>query len=177
MRPLVKVAAGLAVAVVDVRLGGLDVLPDPVAWVVVANGLGALSLPLARSLAWLAAGLAFGEVWVPVRDGIPLDPAGPRLVAALLYGLAVLVTVWVALDGLERRAAGGDDPRAAEHLRLLRLLTVVPAALATVGSAAGVPVVAGLAGLVAVVAYLATVVMVGRLADRPWAQPGVVTRA
>jgi hypothetical protein len=37
--------------------------------------------------------------------------------------------------------------------------------------------VAGLAGLVAVVAYLATVVMVGRLADRPWAQPGVVTRA
>ena len=53
MRPLVKVAAGLAVAVVDVRLGGLDVLPDPVGWVVVANGLGALSLPLARSLACL----------------------------------------------------------------------------------------------------------------------------
>lgn len=42
MRPLVLVALGLVLVALDLRIGGLDLLPDPLGWVVAAVGAGLL---------------------------------------------------------------------------------------------------------------------------------------
>lgn len=71
--PLLWLAAGLALVGADVRTEHLDLLPDPVGWLMVANGARVLSLRLATGLAVTAAVLSLATVHLPFRF-IRTDP-------------------------------------------------------------------------------------------------------
>jgi hypothetical protein len=149
MRPLAKLAIGLLVAAVDFRLSGLDVILDPVGWLLVASGLGDLALRPAQVAALLTAALSLGDVswptetvttssdsWMGPDGAIHTEfsvstgigtPGSPQLALIALYGLAVLATVWFTLVGIEDRARTYCDSRSAGRLRVLRLIQVVTA--------------------------------------------------
>ena len=146
MRPLVLIAVGLTMVAVDLRTEYLDLLADPVGWLLVAEGA---RRRLLTSPMWLAVGaavLSLADLHLPfhrvridpetgeVIDGSLLSNAPPHLrfddVTGLRLGLMVLtmvvagVAMWFLLDALADRSAV-VDPKAARQLRLLRWL--VPA--------------------------------------------------
>jgi hypothetical protein len=163
MRPLLVIAGGLAIVVVDFRTELIDWLADPVGWIAVAYGARRLSLTVAAAAALVAATLSLSDVRLSYHrvridpvTGAVVDPAigaqrkypehlvfdpvsGWRLAAMALAMVAAGVTVWLLLGPLARRAGRDGDRGAAGQLRVLQWL--VPVAWAVpylVGVAAAV---------------------------------------
>lgn len=140
-RPLALVVGGLFIVLLDFRTEALDLVPDPVGWLLVAAGAAWSSLPLSAWLASAAAALSVSDAFLPFRTVIvdpvtnrgiakcPGDVCGVRVeydpvsgwrlaavAAALLVGSAtVLSLVW----GLRRRAHAGGHAAAARRFGLL----------------------------------------------------------
>ena len=73
MRPLSLITGGLALVVLDFRTESLDLLPDPVGWVLVAVGSRGLSLVSVSWLAGITATLSVSDAALPYRY-VGIDP-------------------------------------------------------------------------------------------------------
>jgi hypothetical protein len=146
MRPLSLTAGGLGLVILDFRTESLDLLPDPVGWVLVSVGCWRLSLVSASWLAGLTAALSVPDAALPYRyvriypltgDRVPPGEradadlplhlefdalSGWRLAATTLGMSAAGVTLWLLLRGLERRAQTKGESGAAGRLRVGRWL-------------------------------------------------------
>ena len=187
MSPLGAVCAGLLLVIVDFRVPGLDVVPDPVGWALVAVGLSRLPSPdntavAARVAAVVTALLSLAELSLPVATETsgPVDGAGPvtsttavadpeglQAILVSTYSFAFSVTLVLLTLALRTRAARAGDTAAATTLTRFVVFHVVVGALGVVVDlvirAAGVTVprqVDGGAVALALVAVLATFVVV-----------------
>lgn len=135
MSPLGAVCAGLLLVVLDLRVPGVDVLPDVLGWVVVVLGLSRLLLPgplvlRTRTAALVCAVLSVADLSLPVAtessglaDGGPVISttvtAAPQGVQAVLvsgYSLAFSVALVLLSLALRTRAAQAGDAAAATLL-------------------------------------------------------------
>jgi hypothetical protein len=148
VRPLLLIAVGLVLVVIDFRTESLDLVPDLLGWALV--GYAALRLGIVPA-AWLAAAAgvlsvfdAFlpyryvsidrdtGERLPPEQQGlgvlpqrIEFDPVSEWRLAGMTLAVAVGgLAVWVLLRGLEHRAAADGERRAARQLRVGRWLVL-----------------------------------------------------
>lgn len=140
-RPLPLIAGGLALVLVDFRAESLDLLPDPVGWLLVAVGAMALELRLSAWLAGAAALLSGSDAFLPYHyrwvdpetnelvatcptvqcaERIAFDPVtGWRLAAIAATVLIGGFAVMALLGGLRRRAVADGAGPAASRLSLL----------------------------------------------------------
>jgi hypothetical protein len=166
VKPLQSIAMGLVIIALSARAGGYDLLPDPVGWLFVLQGLGQLPTdlphrPELRTLGFVALVMS-AVLWFPdLANG--LENADESLLwAANLPQLA-----FVAL--LCRALAAIADQAAARWLRTASTLTVVAALLPVVVLGAGEAslLVVMVVGSVAVLVLV--IVLLFRYAARPWA--------
>jgi hypothetical protein len=165
MRPLLVIAGGLAIVVVDFRTELVDWLADPVGWIAVAYAARRLALDRVAMVALVPAILSLSDVRLPYHR-VRIDPvtgevvapangarrgyperlvfdsvSGWRLAAMALAMAAAGVTVWLLLDALAGRARATRDEGAAGRLRLLQWLVpaawVVPYLVGVVAAVAG----------------------------------------
>jgi len=138
MRPLSLVAVGIALVVLDFRTESVDLVPDPIGWVLIGIGAGWLGLTAARWLAWAVAALSVSDLFLPFRYVHPgptgnLVPTSRNTSDAHLVYLPVhgwqlagmtaamvlgAVTLWMILGPLARRAADAGDEAGARRMRL-----------------------------------------------------------
>lgn len=141
-------AGGLAIVVVDFRTEAVDLVPDPVGWLLVAISVAALSLHRAAALAGLAALASTAEAYLPFHrisfdpltgEELVRCPAGMRCSEILRYdtvsgwhlaaiAAALMVTtaaLLMILRGLCRLAAAHGDEPAASRLKLLAVAVVI----------------------------------------------------
>ena len=165
---MARLALGLAVVWLNFFVGGVDVLPNPVGWLVAALALRQVCdqhrmLRVATALA-AAAGVVSLVAWVPVW-GAPPHPPAPLVVIEGLLGAAVVVTVCTALVAV----LADCDPSGARQANVIRWLDPALAlgALALTGAVAlqGAAVTDAATGPVTVLAVL--LVATG-LAVRVW---------
>lgn len=78
-RPLSIAAVGVAVVAVDVRIVALDILPDPVGWVLVAVAAARFALRVPAVVALVAALASVAEVALPGGQRM-VDPKTDRIV-------------------------------------------------------------------------------------------------
>ena len=150
VRPLSLIAIGLVLVAIEFRTRSLDLLPDPVGWLLIAVGAWNLALVKPAAAAALAAVLSLSDLLLPYR-WIYVDPrtgetvsssigadldypqlqrwnvvSDARAVAMAAAVLAGGVSLWWLLGDLQRRAehAGGAATLAARRLRTFQL--VVP---------------------------------------------------
>jgi hypothetical protein len=174
VKPLQSIAMGLVIILVFARINGdYDVLPDPVGWLLVLQGLAALpdSLPhrpALRSLGFVALLMSI-VLWFPdLARG--LDDADESLVwAATLPQLAFVAVLCRALATVSTVAG---DPRPAAWWRTGAALTILAAALPILTYTIDQDLLGPMTALAALtLAYV--VVTLFRFASRPWAQaPG-----
>jgi hypothetical protein len=162
-RPLPTIAGGAALVLVDFRIEPLDLVPDPLGWLLIAAGASTLALTLSMWLAMATALLSFSDVYLPYRymfiDQLgkavercpPLEQCGERVVvfepvsgwrlaavaATVVVGACALIFLLV---GLCRRALADGDETSAARLVLLA---------GAVGLGCAVPPVVGIAWAIA----------------------------
>ena len=166
--PLRLVVLGLLVVVADVDVGGLDLVPDPLGWAVVAVAVGRLARrtpgfgPL-RTVAGLAAVGSLVQ-WV-------LGPAGGGS-AVVAFVLGVPATVfYVLLPALVAREAvrqPAPEPVRPRPYAALALTWAVVAVLVTVAGLARSAVLAVPVLLLGFGYLVVLVVLLWRDHDRPW---------
>jgi hypothetical protein len=188
--PLLPMAWGLSIVVVDLRVNGLDLLPDPIGWFLVFWGvvvLGGGDL-LAGPSRWAV----MSAVVLSVGDVVRLPVVGPIYDLWTAVPLAVLAHYLsqVAAEGgtyalveVDDDVAEGDevdvedgdgDEAAARVWRTMRTLVVVAVTALAVGlalvsadpAAAPFAIVAGVATLLVVTVFVVTLF---RHATRSWA--------
>lgn len=169
MRPLTAVGVGLALVVLDVGLDGVDLIADPIGWLLVL--LGCLRLPRRLPGRPLLAGVAAGAgtislpLWLPsVREELG------GLDASLLWVLDLPQVVFVALLALVlARAADADgDLSARGWWRLVLAGAVVMVLLPPAVYGAGAVSVLVLGVLIGLATVVAAIVLCVRHSDRPW---------
>ena len=173
MKPLQSIAMGLViVAVVAKAGGGYDVLPDPVGWLLVLQGLGRLpaSLPHRPALSTLGvlALLMSIVLWFPgLADGLE------RTDESLLWAanLPQLAFIAVLCRALSRLAAA--EPGRARWLRTAAALTVSAALLPVVVLGADETSLLTVMVVGASLVLLLVIVLLFRYSSRPWARPEV----
>lgn len=174
MRPLLWIAFGLVVAGVVARVGDLDLLADPVGWVLVLIGVRrlarAVELPL-RS--WLlgvgvVALLCSGPLWWPAtaRD---LQHADPAVLWAV--GLAEIAFQILLSAALARLAKDAGDEGARLGWRICEVGLAIGAIAPVLYFGAGAGWLAGLATLGQIL-QLAVLVLCFCYSGRAWAGAG-----
>jgi hypothetical protein len=172
--PLKTLAIGLLVVVVDFKVNGYDLVPDPIGWAVFLSGLAGLPSST-RWRGWvtmLAALCLLGSIvaWFPqIRVEVSVGGVGPDGLAVGLLATAVMTGVTAVLcASLSDLAGRAGDASAAAKFRTacwLDVLTTVLLPLAWLLGDVGIValVVAGLAVVIYIVVLLFT------HAARPWA--------
>jgi hypothetical protein len=183
MTPLGRIALGLLVVLLDLRLEGFDALPDVLGWVLVVVGLGEL-LPVcvrlapARSAAVVAGGLSLADLVHPTRTTTTGDPAFPNTttavvppeglqgllsLGAMVAGLVVVVLLSLRLRDLAAAAGDGRRERSfgrfAVYHGVVGGLAVLVALASVVMSSSGTTDVQGPAAAVLVVVVLAALLV------------------
>ncbi|HEU5036138.1 MAG TPA: hypothetical protein VFT70_03980 [Nocardioides sp.] len=166
MKPLQSVAMGLVIIAISARSRGYDLLPDPVGWLLVLQGLGQVPdalphRPALRSLGLLALLMSI-VLWFPdLADG--LENADESLLwAANLPQLAFVALLCRALSDLADGAAAG-------WLKTAATLTVVAALLPVVVLGAGTSALLGVMVVGSAAVLVLVIVLLFRYAARPWA--------
>jgi len=170
VKPLQSIAMGFVIIAISARSHGYDLLPDPVGWLLVLQGLGQLPealphRPALRSLGFLALLMSI-VLWFPhLAQGLE-DADESLLWAANLPQLAFVAVLCRALAGIA-------DDAAARWLRTAAALTVVAALLPVLvlGAGASGLLVVMVVGSAAVLVLV--IVLLFRYAARPWAGPQV----
>lgn len=170
MKPLQLVATGYVVLAVYARLGGTDLVADPVGWLLVLLGVRRLPDPVSRPV--LVAGAVVGlliSVPLVVPDvAAAVEVEDPALAwAASLPSFGFLLLL---LLHLLRSAAAADDSRAVTSMRLLAAATVVVAAAPVLVLGAGWTAAGPTAASAAVLWHVVVIVALLRWSGRPWSQ-------
>lgn len=169
VKPLQSIAMGLLVVALTARIGGVDVLLDPVGWLLVVNGTSRLQPHLAHRGSCVA--LAFLALLVSVPLAVPavVDALGHAddslLWAANLPQVGFTAVLCAALA---RAAADAGDRGASSWLRTGWTLTVAVGVLPILVYAAEPDLLVPLL-LLAVVAVLLVIVLLFRYSGRAWA--------
>jgi hypothetical protein len=167
VKPLQSIAMGFVIIAISARAGGYDLLPDPIGWLLVLQGLGRLpsALPHRPALSTLGfVALVMSIVlWFPsLADG--LESADESLLwAANLPQLAFVAVLCRALADLTE---GG--PR--QWLRTAAALTVAAALLPVVVLGAGASSLLGVMVVGSAAVLVLVIVLLFRYAGRPWSQ-------
>ncbi|GAB6984494.1 hypothetical protein [Nocardioides pyridinolyticus] len=165
MKPLPWIAMGLVIVALSAQARGVDLLADPVGWLLVLLGVHRFGrLPSAVTWLALVALVVSGFLWWPGAADALAD-RDPALVWAA--SVPELATMAALCAGLARVAGPAGDRRARAWLGTAAVLAVVTAL-------APLPVLAVerdiesvlLLGLVTVVAVI---VLLFRYSSRPWA--------
>ncbi len=173
MKPLQSIAMGLVVIAVVARVNGeYDVLPDPVGWLLVLQGLGRLprDLPHRPALGTLGfvALLMSVVLWFPgLAHGLERTDES-LLWAANLPQLAFVAVLCRALSH-----AAAAEPGRAHWLRTAAALTVVAALLPVVVLGAEETSLLDVMVVGASLVLLLVIVLLFRYSSRPWALPEV----
>jgi hypothetical protein len=168
VKPLQSIAMGLVIIAISARAGGYDLLPDPVGWLLVLQGLGQLPdtlphRPALRTLGFLALVMSV-VLWFPgLADGLESTDE------SLLWAANLPQLAFVAL--LCRALADLADPPAARWLRTAAALTVVAALLPVVVLGADESALLGVMVVGSAAVLVLVVVLLFRYAGRPWAAP------
>lgn len=138
MNPLGTVALGLLLALLDVRIGGFDVLADVVGWVLVVIGLGRLvqldtRFAGARAVAVLSGLLSLADLVHPQRitttgsstTTAAVSPDGWHGVVVSCYGVAMVVVAVLLCLALRDRAREHAEPELATRFGLFAVLHVL----------------------------------------------------
>ncbi len=170
MRSLVLLVVAQVLVVLDLRVDGVDLVPDPLGWALSAVALLRLERHVAFRLAAAAAGLA-ALVSVPSM----VDPTGPPVLEPVLYGVQTAVvfgtcTGVMALRPTRRRTAQvlrwADLGLGAASLLIVPALAFAfPTSADLPGPALGVLLVLGVATVLVFVWFLVWCLGVAR-ADR-----------
>ena len=167
MKPLQSIAMGLVFLALVVRFNGeYDVIPDPIGWLLILQGLGQLPAalphrPTLRSLGFVALLLSVA-LWFPgVAGGLEAEDVS-LLWTANLPQLAFVAVLCHALSDLA-------DVSARRWLRTASALTVVAALLPTLVLGADEAGLTGTMTLVGAGVLLLVIVLLFRYAARPWA--------
>ena len=172
MKPLQAVGCGLLLIFLNVVVGGVDLLPDPVGWALVLLGVVGLRPRMSTGTPVLAAAITAAAVSVPLwLPGVAesVSEADPALGWALSLPQVVFAVLFFhALQQLAK-AAGNHD--AAGWLQICwvgaAIVAVLPAVLLPLGI--GAPLLA-LAAVFALLVGLLQVLLSFAYADRAWAR-------
>ena len=170
MKPLQSIAMGLVIVAISARVGGYDLLPDPIGWLLVLQGLGRLPSelphrPAVRSLGLLALIMSV-VLWFPaLADGLENTDE------SLLWAANLPQLAFVAL--LCRALAGLADQASARWLKTASTLTVVAALLPVVVLGAQESALLGVMVVGSAAVLVLVIVLLFRYAGRPWAIPAV----
>lgn len=169
MKPLPWIAMGLVIVALSAQTRGVDLLADPVGWLLVLLGVHRFGR-LSAAVTWLAslALVVSGFLWWP---GVADELADQDLALVWAASVPELAAMATLCTGLARIAGSAGDRRARSWLGTAAVLAVVTAL-------APLPVLAAehdidsvlLLGLVTVVLVVA---LLFRYASRPWAVVGV----
>ena len=176
MKPLQSIAMGLVIIALRAWVNGeYDLLPDPIGWLLVLQGLGALPAtlvhrPALRTLGFLALVMSI-VLWFPsLRDG--LERADESLLwAADLPQLGFVAVLCLALSRAAADPTRGPapDPGAARWLHTAAVLTGVAAVLPVVALGAGVDSLVEVMIVGSGLVLLLVIVLMFRYSARPWA--------
>jgi hypothetical protein len=144
MRPLTWMAPGLVLVAVDFRLLAVDLLFDPLGWLMIAIGAWQIARPATVTAVGVAGLASFVDVLLPYR-WVQIHPetgrvveqvtttryaypevlifdrvSGVRLVLLTLAFAAAGVALWMLLRDLTERAKGAGRTTTAKQLGLLR---------------------------------------------------------
>ncbi|GAA1124972.1 hypothetical protein [Nocardioides aquiterrae] len=170
MKPLQSIAMGFVIIAISARSHGYDLLPDPVGWLLVLQGLGALPDPLPhrptlRTLGFVALLMSI-VLWFPaLADGLENTDE------SLLWAANLPQLAFVAL--LCRALAELADGSAARWLTTASTLTVVAALLPVVVLGAGASGLLAVMVVGSAAVLVLVIVLLFRYAARPWAGPQV----
>lgn len=162
LRPLATVATGLVIVLIDFRVEGLDLIPDPVGW-----GIAAWAL---SSLQTVHRGFYVASVaaWLAVVPSLPEWLGKEGLVITISIALAVLVVQFAACTAImverPRREPSASAIRSLA-LGLSAALVLALAAAAVEPSVAIVAIAVGLAELMVMMWFL--VLLYGVAKDVP----------
>ncbi|MGB0099575.1 MAG: hypothetical protein WBP61_04770 [Nocardioides sp.] len=171
MKPLQSIAMGLVFLALVVRVGGeYDVIPDPLGWLLILQGLGRLPAALPHRPALRTLGLVAlimsAVLWFPgLVDGLA-DADEALLWAATLPQLAFVALLCRALAALA-------DARAAAWLRTAAVLTVAAALLPVVVLGGDQLALVGVMVISSALVLILVIVLLFRYANRPWALDGL----
>jgi hypothetical protein len=173
VKPLQSIAMGLVVIAIVARAGGgYDVLPDPVGWLLVLQGLARLpaSLPhrsALRSLGVLAL-LMSVVLWFP-----DLSRGLERTDESLLWAANLPQLAFVALLCRALSRAAVTEPGRSHWLHTAAALTVAAALLPVVVLGAEETALLDVMVVGASLVLLLVIVLLFRYSSRPWALPEV----
>lgn len=139
MTPMARVATGFLMVVVDLRIGGLDLVPDVVGWLLVVAGL----VPLARRHEWFAAAAAAAVLGAIVSVPLFVGEPGPA-VSMLTTGVETAM-VFGTCSGIRAVVGRESVTRTADGIRWLDL--TLTAVLLAIGVAVGFRQVESLAAI------------------------------
>ena len=171
MRPLQAIGMGLVIVVLTADPGGrdLDVLPDPLGWLLVLYGATRLPAGLAHRRLLHGTGalaaLVSVPLWIPPVAG-EVRAADPALLWVLDLPQAGFVLV-LSL-ALAQAADTGGDTAARGWWRLVLAGTVVVVVLPPVVLGAGVTALAAVAAGLAIVVLVTCLVLCFAHSGRPW---------
>ncbi|WP_433424789.1 hypothetical protein ACQP1V_18810 [Microtetraspora malaysiensis] len=120
--PLYRIAAGILIASLALRVNGFDLLVDAIGWALVVSGLSRLET---------AVDPAFGKARMAALVTLVLSLAEltgltENIVIGLLYGAGKLVTIWLVATGIVTRARAFGDVSTASTFDAIRwILTIV----------------------------------------------------
>ncbi len=160
-------AWGLLVVVLDLPLGGWDVIPDAVGyvWILVALG-GAVARPFLTARAAAGAGIV-----VSLVTGTPLLylNLGVGIVSLVLETLVLAVVIHQLCEGLLETAAADDETRRwAGRLRTGAYVLLGLGILAVLGALGGIGLLVLLGRLATTVVGILTVILLQRVARAGW---------
>jgi len=168
VKPLQAVAMGLVIVVLTASVGGYDVLPDPVGWVLVLIGLAQLPVHQRATLQTLASVslVVSVAVWFPgVRDALNVTDES----LAWAAGIPEVLTAIVLAHACAQAAGSAGDSDARRWLLTARTLFVVVLLLPPVVLGGGLDRLDAVAAGVGSLSLLLMVVLLFRYAGRPWA--------
>lgn len=140
MHPLRWVAFGFLIVFVDIRLGGIDVIPDAIGWAIVAAGLLAVSAQHAAFRIALAAASLALVVGLVTEYVLASTSTADGTVWSVLDSVATTVFVFATCTGMRDLARAAGDDRTATQAGIVRWLDVaLTVVMLGVAAAAGFP--------------------------------------
>ncbi|NPC98746.1 hypothetical protein [Nocardioides sp. zg-DK7169] len=172
MKPLQATGCGLLLILLNVTLGGFDLLPDLIGWALVLLGVVAMRARLPTATPVLAAAATAGVVSVPLwLPGVAESVADADPALAWALSLPQVVFAVLFFRALEQLAQDAGNHDAAGWLRICWVGAVIVGVLPAVllPFAASGPLV-GLAGVFSLLVGVLQVVLCFAYAGRSWAR-------